>query len=177
MEHDWRQILSDEGPATWRTVRCLLGNEADARDCYQSVFLEAFQFSRKRPVGDWGKLLKRIARMRALDLLRKRYRYAAHVDSAATTAEAVSRAPSPEDEFEAAELAQRLRASLSRLSPQQAEVFVMRYVELLSYDQIAERTGSNRNAVGVMLNRARKQLRSLLGEDVDIAFDGREASP
>ena len=177
MEHNWQQILADYGPAVWRTVRCLLGNEADARDCYQTVFLEVFQFSREEQVEDWAKLLKRIARMRALDLLRQRYRRAAHVDSAATTEEAMSRLPSPENELEAAEAADRLRACLALLSQQQAEVFVMRYVEQLSYDQIAERTGSNRNAVGVMLNRARKQLRRLLDEDVDAASSTPEASP
>ncbi len=177
MKHDWQQILAEHGPAVWRTVRCLVGNEADARDCYQTVFLEAFQFSREGVVDDWAKLLKRIARMRALDLLRKRYRHAAHVDSAATTEEAVCHFPSPEDELEAAELAERLRACLALLSPQQAEVFVMRYVEQLSYDQIAERTGSNRNAVGVMLNRARKQLRSLLDEDVDPALNAGGTLP
>jgi RNA polymerase sigma-70 factor (ECF subfamily) len=177
MEHNWQQILADDGPAVWRTVRCLLGNEADARDCYQTVFLEAFQFSRREQVEDWSKLLLRIARMRALDLLRKRYRHAAHVDSAATTDDAISRLPSPESVLDAAELAERLRASLAMLSRQQAEVFVMRYVEQLSYDRIGERTGSNRNAVGVMLNRARKQLRSLLDENVDADVNAEEASP
>ncbi len=177
MKHDWQQILTDHGPPVWRAVRCLVGNEADARDCYQTVFLEAFRFSQDEPVEDWAKLLKRIARMRALDLLRKRYRRAAHVDLAATTDEAVCRLPSPHDELEAAELTERLRACLALLSPQQAEVFVMRYVEQLSYDQIAERTGSNRNAVGVMLNRARKQLRSFLDEDVDPALNTGETLP
>jgi len=177
MEHDWHQILTDYGPAVWRTVRCMLGNEADARDCYQTVFLEAFQFSQEKQAEDWGQLLKQIARMRALDLLRKRYRRAAHVDSTTAMDSAISKLPSPESELEAAELAEQLRACLAQLSQQQAEVFVMRYVEQLSYDQIAERTASNRNAVGVMLNRARKQLRSLLDEDVDADLNPEETSP
>ena len=68
----------------------------------------------------------------------------------------MSRLPAPEDEAEASELADQLRAPcLALLPPRQAEIFVMRFVEQLSYDEIAERTGSNRNAVGAMLNRAR----------------------
>jgi RNA polymerase sigma-70 factor (ECF subfamily) len=165
MEYDWARILSTYGPDVWRILRCLLGHDADARDCYQTVFLEALQFSRKRSIDDWGKFLHRIARVRALDLLRKRYRVAARIDTAADPGSAESRVPAPDDEAEAAELADQLRDGLALLPQQQAETFVMRFVEQLSYDEIAERTGSNRNAVGAMLNRARTQLRQHLEED------------
>jgi RNA polymerase sigma-70 factor (ECF subfamily) len=159
MEHDWPRILSEHGPAVWRILRCIVGHEADARDCYQTVFLEAVELSRKQSVDDWDKLLKRIARVRAIDVLRKRYRTAARIDAAADPEVFVSRLPGPEDDLEAAELTDQLRVSLALLPAQQAEVFVMRFVEQLSYDEIAKRTGSNRNAVGAMLNRARTQLR------------------
>jgi RNA polymerase sigma-70 factor (ECF subfamily) len=159
MEHDWPRILSEHGPAVWRILRCIVGHEADARDCYQTVFLEAVELSRKQSVDDWDKLLKRIARVRAIDVLRKRYRTAARIDAAADPEVFVSRLPGPEDDLETAELTDQLRVSLALLPAQQAEVFVMRFVEQLSYDEIAKRTGSNRNAVGAMLNRARTQLR------------------
>jgi RNA polymerase sigma-70 factor (ECF subfamily) len=173
MEHDWAQILSAHGPVVWRILRCLVGHEADARDCYQTVFLEALQFSRRQSVDDWQKLLHRIARSRALDLLRKRYRTGARIDATADPGNAVSRLPAPEDEAEAAELAEHLRVSLALLPLQQAETFVMRFVEQLSYDEIAERTGSNRNAVGAMLNRARTQLRQHFEEDSRAAIRDR----
>jgi RNA polymerase sigma-70 factor (ECF subfamily) len=142
-----------------------VGHEADARDCYQTVFLEAFQYSRKQTIDDWDKLLKRIARTRGFDALRKRYRTAGRIDAAADPGDSVSQLPAPEDEAEASELADQLRACLALLPPRQAEIFVMRFVEQLSYDEIAERTGSNRNAVGAMLNRARTQLRRDLEEN------------
>ena len=173
MEHDWPRIVSDHGPGVWRILRCLVGHDADARDCYQTVFLEALQFSRKQSVDDWGKLLKRIARIRALDVLRTRYRAAARIDVAANPGHSVSRFSAPEDEAAAAELADQLRACLALLPPQQAEVFVMRFVEQLSYDEIAERTGSNRNAVGAMLNRARTQLRRHLEEASSTTVEDR----
>jgi RNA polymerase sigma-70 factor (ECF subfamily) len=165
MEYDWSRILSAHGPAVWRILRCLVGHEADARDCYQTVFLEALQFSRKQAVDDWDKLLHRIARLRALDLLRKRYRTTARIDAAADPGNVLSRLPGPEDEAEAGELADQLRCCLALLPLQQAETFVMRFVDQLSYDEIAERTGSNRNAVGAMLNRARAQLRQHFDKD------------
>lgn len=165
MEQEWARILSAHGPAVWRLLRCLVGHEADARDCYQSVFLDAFQFSKKQSVDDWEKLLNRLARCRALDLLRKRYRTAARIDGSADPRDSLSRMPGPEDEAEAAELAEHLRVCLGLLPPQQSEVFVMRFVEQLSYDDIALRVGSNRNAIGAMLNRARNQLRQYLEQE------------
>ena len=168
MENDWQQILTEFGPMVWRTVKCLVGNEADARDCYQIVFMQAFRFAQENAVQDWPKLLNRFARMRALDQLRKRYRRASHVDASATADLAISPTPGPEAELELSELAERLRHGIGQLSPQQAEAFVLRFVEQLSYDEIAERIGSNRNAVGVLLNRARKQLRDLLVDEVDL---------
>lgn len=155
MEHDWPQILSAHGPAVWRLLLCMVGHDADARDCYQTVFLEAFQYSSQQTVNDWEKLLKRIARTRGIDALRKRYRAAARIDATANPGDSVSQSSTPENEAVAAELADQLRSGLALLPPQQAEVFVMRFVEQLTYDQIAERTESNRNAVGAMLARAR----------------------
>ena len=165
MEIDWQQLLSEHGPVVWRKLRSLVGNEADASDCYQNVFLEAFRLSKHSCVDDWNALLGRIARMRALDVLRKRYRRDAVMDPAACAAETFSRLPSPEDVMQANELSERLRVAIASIAPQQAEAFVMRYIEHLTYDEIAERTDSNRNAVGVMLNRAKRQLRFLLRDD------------
>jgi len=164
MEQDWERILSTHGPAVWRIVRCLVGHETDARDCYQSVFLDALQLSKRQSVDDWERLLHRLARCRALDLLRKKYRLAAKIDGDTDPHGAFSPLPGPEEEVEAAELAEHLRVCLGLLPPQQAEVFVMRFVEQLGYDEIASRIGSNRNAVGAVLNRARNQLRQYLEE-------------
>ena len=142
MEQDWARILSAHGPTVWRLLRCLVGHEADARDCYQSVFLVAFQFSKKQPVGDWEKLLNRLARCRGIDLLRKRYRTAARIEDNADPGDSLSRIPGPEAEVETAELTEKLRVGLGLLPQQQSEVFVMRFVEQLSYDEIASRVGS-----------------------------------
>ncbi len=171
MEHDWPQILSAHGPAVWRTLMCMLGHDADARDCYQTVFLEAFQYASKETVHDWDKLLKRIARARGIDTLRRRYRTAARIDAAANLEDFAGQLTSPDRGPIATELADRLRRCIALLPPRQAEVFVMRFVEHLSYDEIAERTNSNRNAVGVMLARARTQLQQLFEEKTRNAID------
>lgn len=126
MEIDWQQILQQHGPAVWRAVRRLVGNEADARDCYQTVFLEALQFSRRSDVEDWSHLLGRIARVRALDALRVRYRRGAQVPATGSVDAAECRSATASDELDAKELSDRLRGALAAISIEQAEVFVMR---------------------------------------------------
>ena len=160
---DWQQILSDFGPDVWRTICSLVGNEADARDCYQVVFLDAFRYSKTHRVANWQALLKRMARLRALDHLRRRYRQSVRFDEAGLADEPISSLPSPDTQLGTKELTEKLREGLSELTTQQAEAFVLRYVDQLSYDEIAERLDSNRNAIGAMLSRARKQLRAVLG--------------
>ena len=38
---DWQEILSQDGPSAWRTAYRLLGNRADADECFQEACLAA----------------------------------------------------------------------------------------------------------------------------------------
>jgi RNA polymerase sigma-70 factor (ECF subfamily) len=55
-----------------------------------------------------------------------------------------------------------VRAANAELPPRQREVLALREVELLSYDEIGELMGLNRNAVAQLVSRARIKLRDLL---------------
>ena len=68
----------------------------------------------------------------------------------------------PHEQAEARELADRLRAALTELPERQAEVFCLRWLDQMSYQEIADRLGLETNAVGVLLHRARGRLRQLL---------------
>ena len=72
---DWPEIIERDGASVWRTAYRLLGNRADADECFQEAFLAALEVSRREPVRDWGALLRRLAAARALDRLRRRYRH------------------------------------------------------------------------------------------------------
>src|SRR5256885_15383646 len=80
---DWTVIVHEHGPAVWRTLWRLLGNRADADECFQETFLTALQYSRGqgRGVLSWSGLLQTIATSRAMDRLRQRYRTNAAFDS------------------------------------------------------------------------------------------------
>jgi RNA polymerase sigma factor (sigma-70 family) len=57
------------------------------------------------------------------------------------------------------ELTDGLRKSLSKLPLQEAQAFCLRYLNDMSYRDIANELGIKANAVGVLLHRARAKLR------------------
>jgi RNA polymerase sigma-70 factor (ECF subfamily) len=159
---DWKAIIDRHGQLVWATARRLVGNDADASDCFQETFLEAIKVARREAVGDWGSLLRHLATARSLDLLRVRYRQRRSMDAAANPDAVVSREGGPAEMAEASELAERLRVALGQLPRQQAEVFCLSRLEKLSYREVAERLRLTTDAVGVLLHRARGRLRKLL---------------
>ena len=160
--HDWQAILDQHGPLVWRVAYRLLGHEADAADCFQDTFVAAVRVAREQPVMSWPALLRRIATARALDRLRQRLRSPGHEPWPDGDVPAGSN-PGPQQSVEAAETAVRIRGALTQLPPREAEVLCLWFLEQLSYEQIAEQLQISRNAVGVLLHKARRRMRELLG--------------
>jgi RNA polymerase sigma-70 factor (ECF subfamily) len=61
-----------------------------------------------------------------------------------------------------------LREALARLPARQAEVFCLHCLEGWSYHDIARELGASVDSVGVLLHRARKHLRALLADALDV---------
>lgn len=157
---DWHEIVERDGRAAWRTAYRLLGNRADADECFQEACLAAVTYARREEVRDWRALLQRLAAVRAVDCLRRRQR---RLVRALPDADALPGAtPGPEQAAEDAELADRLRAALALLPARHAEVFCLCALEDWSYQDAARHLAVSVDAVGVMLYRARARLRQLL---------------
>jgi RNA polymerase sigma-70 factor (ECF subfamily) len=168
---DWTAIVQEHGPAVWRTLWRLLGNRADADECFQETFLTALQYSRDqqgRGVLSWSGLLQRISTSRAMDRLRQRYRTNAAFESLNGDDNALDAAPShrpgPVEWAVASELSERLRRALCRLPQPQAEAFSLHALSGWSYEEIGRQTGMSSSAVGVNIHRARQRLAELLGD-------------
>ena len=165
---DWDDLVAREGPAVWRAVRRVIGDDADAEDVFQETFVAAVELSRREPVRQWRGLLLRLAHARAIDRLRLRYRRARWEESDETAEanfEAVAgRLPTPHERAAASELSTRLRAALAELPGRQAEVFCLFCLEGWTYQEIAEHLTISIDLVGVTVHRARGRLRKLLGE-------------
>jgi RNA polymerase sigma-70 factor (ECF subfamily) len=158
---DWESILRADGPAVWRTARRLVGNDADADECFQEAFIGAVEFSRGHPVQNWRALLTKLATARAIDHLRRRIRRGSREEAADW--EKVAHAGSlPSEQAEVAELSQLLRNALTEIPPQQAEVFCLACLSGWSHAEIAQHLAISVDSVGVTVHRARQKLRRLL---------------
>ena len=80
-------------------------------------------------------------------------------DAPADWAAVPSNNPGPAQMAQQQELIARLRESLTQLPPQEAQAFCLRYLNDMSYRQIAKALGIKINAAGVLLHRARAKLR------------------
>jgi len=148
----------------WRTGYRLLTSATDAADCYQDTFLSALDVSRRQDVRNWPALLQRLAMTRALDMLRRRKSRPDHASQSNDVdwEQVRSTEPAPHQRTIDAELMESLREALAKLTPEQGEVFCLRELNGLSYEEIAEETGMSVDGVGVTLHRAKVALRALL---------------
>ena len=164
MSVDWRQISEEHGPSVWRTVYKILQSYPESLDCYQNVLLEAFQHSGNRTIDNWPAYLRWLAVRRAIDHLRRIRRNANLIDHGQDVGDVSLIDRQPGSSLELQELVDRLRVELTALPAAQAEAFWLRFVEQMSYAEIAEQMGIESNAVGVLIHRARTHVRSALSD-------------
>lgn len=145
--------------------RRLLNSSELAEDATQETFMRAYKsfnkFDSKQPFWQW---IATIANNHCVDQLRARNRSAALFgDEASETEELASMTPSPLGEVIAAEEDEQVNTSINAAIGQLADKYrvplVLAYFHQLSYDEIAEQLAISRNHVGVLLLRAKKQLR------------------
>jgi RNA polymerase sigma-70 factor (ECF subfamily) len=132
----------------------------------QEAFLRAFhrldRFRGEAPFRAW---LLRIAHHAALDTLERRRRHPAAADGDGQEAEADdgrTEPRTPADALEVSERRERLRRKLGLLRPAHRTVLVLRDLEGLSYDEIADLTDQPLGSVKGRLSRARNELIALL---------------
>jgi RNA polymerase sigma-70 factor (ECF subfamily) len=161
---EWDIVIEKHGPMVWRTAYRLLGNADDAEDCLQETFLAAVTFSERQRVRSWPSVLRYLAVARATDMLRQRLSREKRNCNAPDAALHTNQNEDPAADMAVAELSDRLREALAQLPPRQSQVFVLRFLEQMSYREIAAALELKTSAVGVALHVARRRLRDLLGE-------------
>jgi RNA polymerase sigma-70 factor (ECF subfamily) len=158
--HDWDELCRVHGPMVWSTVYRVLNDHADALDCYQEVFLDAYRRTSGHTVDDWPSLLKWLSVRRAIDGVRRRKRQYALGRSNGDSLEVVAGPDHAAEAIQLDELMDRLTVELATLPDRQAAAFWLRCVEQLSYADIARQMETDTNEIGVLIHRARQSLRT-----------------
>lgn len=162
--HDWNEVCRVHGPMVWATVYRILDDHADALDCYQEVFLEAYQRTCQQGVNNWPALLKWLGTRRAIDALRRRKREKSLQVSSLEAIDLASVHAHPSHLVQLQELIDRLKLELANLPNRQGEAFWLRSIEQLTYVEIAEQMETDTREVGVLIHRARQSLQIALTE-------------
>ncbi len=57
---DWQSIVDKHGGLVWQTAYRLLGNEADAADCFQEAFVSALEYASRHRIQNYSALLVKL---------------------------------------------------------------------------------------------------------------------
>jgi RNA polymerase sigma-70 factor (ECF subfamily) len=137
-------------------LRKMLAGTDRADDAYQDVWFDVFRaVPRLANPGAFRAWLYRIARDRALRELRRRRPPHQPLDEAELPDDADG------EEFTAEDVA-HVHAALDTLAPEHREAVVLRYVEGMSYDEIARVAGCQLGTVRSRLHYAKRALRRVL---------------
>jgi RNA polymerase sigma-70 factor, ECF subfamily len=138
-------------------VHAMVRDDCDVEDRLQEIWLDVYRgIARLANPAAFASWLYRIARNRAFGSLRKRRPPLASLNGIDV--------PSTDDEDTrfAAEDAEYLYAALDSLAPEHREVLLLRFIEEMSYDDIACVTGCPVGTVRSRLHYAKRALRGVL---------------
>jgi len=137
----------------------LLGNQEDALDACQDSFARAFaSLPRLRELPRFYPWFYCILRNRCLNLLARRQTFDRYREREQHDLPAVE-PRHPGHLLEQQEEQQRVQGALASLKPEHREILVMKYVQVHSYDRIADLLGIPRGTVMSRLYHARIALR------------------
>ena len=143
----------------------LCENGDDAADAAQEAFVSAWRalpfFREESNFATW---LYRLATNASIDLLRreKRHRAPLSLDDEEQSVDVADETASPDTLYEKKELREAVLRAMEGLSDEQRRILVLRELQQLSYQEIAEVLELDLGTVKTRIHRARKNLRDAL---------------
>ena len=150
----------------YNLCRHMLGNTSDAEDAAQDTLLKAYQKLKDfRPEASLYTWLYRIAVNTCLDYKKKPFFESLFKSSEKDEQyliEQPSDAPSPERLYASKQIGYVLQKSLRYLSPKLRTVIILKEIEGLSYEEMAEVLDISAGTVKSRISRARDELKKSL---------------
>ena len=169
----WGELYRDYAPAIFRFCRRALPTREDAEDATMEVFMKLkiklVQYDATRSFAAW---LYKVAANHCWDMLRRRR---IRQDKETDDLENVPLEhpdPSQLERLIEKRTSEEVRKALNKLGARARMALVMRYYSDMSYDEIADALEVRRAFVGVVLLRARHELRQALEGNAALAAGG-----
>jgi len=159
----WGELYRLNAPAIFRFCRRAMPTREDAEDATMDIFIKIrqklSQYDSSRPFGAW---LYTVAANHCWDLLRRRKLRQDLETGEVETLPLEHPDPGQLEKLIERRTGQEVRRALDKLPARSRMALVLRYYADMSYDDIADTLGVRRTFVGVVLLRARHQLRDIL---------------
>ena len=147
--------------SVYRLALRMCGNAHDAEEVAQEAFVAAWKglpaFRGESKFSSW---LYQLTTNAAIDFLRREKRHRAAVPMEDEPEPATP--DTPQQAVEESEVRQALQQALDTLTPEHREIFLLRQMRQLSYEEIGHLLGLESGTVKSRLSRAKKQLREIL---------------
>lgn len=161
----WGELYRRYAPAIFRFCRRVLPAREDAEDATTEIFMKVRQklgsYDASRPFTAW---LYKVASNHCWDTLRRRHIRQDLETGDVDTLPLEHPDPGQLERMQAEHTSKEVRRGLAKLPDRARMALMLRYYADMSYEEIADTLGVRRQFVGVLLLRARHQLRDALTE-------------
>jgi RNA polymerase sigma-70 factor (ECF subfamily) len=173
LEAAYRELIRRYERPIFSLIYRMVRDRALAEDLSQETFIKALNaIDSYRPEYKFSSWIFKIANNAAIDQIRRRGLDTLSLDGSphattpdeieATALQVSSRGLSPLEALESSELGGQIEQAIGRLRPEYRSCILLRHVEGLAYEEIAELMNLPLGTVKTYIHRARNELRDLL---------------
>ena len=169
----WGELYREYAPAIFRFCRRALPTREDAEDATMEIFMKLKeklnQYDTARSFSAW---LYKVAANHCWDILRRRKIRQGKETEDVESLPLEHPEPTQLEKLIEQRSSEEVRKALEKMGGRARMALVMRYYSDMSYDEIADALGVRRAFVGVVLLRARHELRQALEGNAALAAGG-----
>lgn len=159
------KVYDENVKEIYRFVYFKIGNQEEANDLTSMVFLKAWNHILNKTLEDaktLRALLYKIARNAIVDYYRESgNKVTASLDNEDHKIEIIDETEDPQERLDRQANLELIKGLLPLLKEEYREVIIMRFINDLSLEEIADISGKNKGNVRVLLHRALNALREL----------------
>jgi len=155
-----------------RFVYFKIGRQEEANDLTSMIFLKAWNHIQNKTLEDaktLRALLYKIARNAIIDHYRESgQKLTVSIDDEAERIEVIDEGQDPQDRMDQEADLELIKRQLPRLKEEYREVIVMKFINDLSLEEMADISGKSRGNIRVLLHRSLNALRELVEKEQTI---------